>query len=92
MSIFANKPNTIEAIFVVDRRNTAKVERSMHEVFLVKKSKNFIVFMAGWKFPVPATRRKYFLRERELTVEECGKVPGRNLFQFTGIHLSQKLT
>jgi len=92
MSNYANKSDPIAEIFVVDRRNTAKVERSMHKILLVQKATNFIVFMADWQFPVPATRRRYFWGKRELTVEECGKVPGRNLFQFTGIHFSQKFT
>jgi len=80
----SDKSSSRVEIIVVDRRNTEKKETSGHSVYLISKTKESIIFKADWQFPVPASKRRFFLGKRELAVEEYGKVPGRNLFQFSG--------
>jgi hypothetical protein len=77
----------VKEITAVDRRNSRKPERSKHHVILVRQTEDSIVFLADWQFPVPACRRRYFMATRELAIEECGKVPGRDDFQFTGVFI-----
>ena len=77
----------LKEIIVLDRRNSAFPVRSKHRVTLVQEKENVIVFRATWKFPVPAIRRRYFIGRRRLTVEEQGKVPRENCFQFAGVFL-----
>jgi hypothetical protein len=84
MNHIAIKSGLVAKIVVVDRRNSAKPEQFAHEVSLIQDSKNIIVFLANWQFPVPAIGRKFFFRKREFAVEECGRISRRNFFQFTG--------
>ena len=76
-------------ITVVDRRNSRDTRRSKHRVMLVRETRDTVVFLADWKFPVPASRRRYFSGARELAVEECGKVTRQNIFQFAGLFVRQ---
>jgi hypothetical protein len=85
MNHVAAKSNVLSRIVVIDRRNSATPEKSTHEVSIVQDSTKIIVFVADWRFPVPAIRRRYFLGRREFAVEECGRVLNKDLFQFTGI-------
>jgi hypothetical protein len=77
----------LKEITVIDRRNSKKPERSKHHVILVRQLEDSFAFLADWQFPVPACKRRYFLLARELAIEECGKVPGQNIFQFTGVFI-----
>ena len=77
----------IEEIVIFDRRNSSKLEVIKQRIQLVQKSSRFMTFLANWRFPVPATKRRYFMGKREFVVEECGKVPRRNIFRFAGTFL-----
>jgi hypothetical protein len=85
MNPSATKSKYLLRIVVIDRRNSAKPEQSTHEVSIIQDSKKIFVFVADWRFPVPAIRRRYYWGRREFAVEECGRIVGRDLFQFTGI-------
>jgi hypothetical protein len=77
-------------IYVTDRRRSANCIKSRNKVWLVRKTGHGIIFQADWRFPVPACRRRYHFLNRELSVEECGKIPNRDIFEFSGIFLDRK--
>jgi hypothetical protein len=83
-----NQTKSIREVIAIDRRNSKMTVKSKHNVRLIRVVQNGIVFCAGLQFPVPACRRRYYMNGRELAVEECGKVPGRDLFQFAGMLVS----
>lgn len=87
MNCIETNSKSVRDVVVIDRRNPARRERSAYKVSLIEESKNGIVFLANWRFPVPAVRRRYFLQNRELAVEECGMLPKRDVFQFSGVFL-----
>ena len=76
-------------ITVIDSRNSLRIEKTIHTVSLIYKSRNGIGFLAGWQFPVPACKRRYVLGKRELAIEECGKVPNQILYQFSGTFVGE---
>jgi hypothetical protein len=76
-------------ICAIDRRRSARPRRSIHNVQIVRKLMNGIVFQVGWQFPVPASRRRFYLSKKEMMVEEIGKIPGKDIFQFAGIFLKK---
>lgn len=74
----------IKQITAIDRRNVVRTEKSVHQVQLINESLEKIEFLADWRFPVPASKRRYFLLRKEIAVEECGKISRRNIFKFIG--------
>lgn len=83
----SNKRKPRLEITAVDRRDPRRLVISKHQVARVLETEDSIFFLADWRFPVPASRRRFFVEMRELAVEECGKVPGKNMFQFSGIFI-----
>ena len=71
-------------ITVIDRRNVENVRITTHDVVIVRRETDFIIFQDNWQFPVPASKRRFFTGKRELAVEELGKVPKKNKFRFLG--------
>jgi hypothetical protein len=74
-------------ITAIDRRQSTSPKRSKHKVQVIRRLAEGIIFQSDWQFPVPACRRRFFLSKREIMVEESGKIPGRDIYQFTGIFL-----
>jgi hypothetical protein len=84
MKQFPKITNCGATMAVVDRRNHLKPQRSKFDVVETETMENGFKFLAGWQLPTPASRRYYYYGSREVTVEEIGKVPGKNLFLFSG--------
>lgn len=86
-----NTRNEYVTITVVDRRDNGRMRESKHNVAIIRRTKDLMVFQDNWLFPVPASRRRFYLGNRELSVEESGKVPDRNLFEFLGVFTGGKV-
>jgi hypothetical protein len=74
-------------ITAIDRRSSAKPKKTVHSIQIIRKSPAGIIFQTDWKFLVPACRRRFYFCDREMMVEESGKIPGRDIYQFTGIFI-----
>jgi len=79
-----------EEITVIDRRDTFRINRVTLRVEIVRKTGSSFVFSADWRFPVPASKRRYFSGAFEFSIEELGKIPKRNAFLFAAESIARR--
>jgi hypothetical protein len=90
MKMNAHSSSITEAITVIDRRDAFRIKRTTLRVEIVKKTDSSFVFGSDWRFPVPASKRRYFIGALEIAIEELGKMPRRNTFLFSAAIITKQ--
>jgi len=56
----------------MDRRNPSAIASNRYSVVLNSQTIGGFLFLADWRFPVPAAKRAYFQNKKLIVVEELG--------------------